>query len=183
MVDEPSNAEVVRLQLLVLRCQAGDEDAFAKLFREFAPKTLAYLRGVLDDDADDVQQEVWLTVYRNLRGLAKPGVFRTWLFSTTRHRAIDFLRRRKRERELLTDVPAETVDIASPTDDEMTVLGPEMDEALAALPAPQREVLLLRYGDGLDYGEIAVVVGVAIGTVRSRLHHAKKRLKELLTQA
>jgi RNA polymerase sigma factor (sigma-70 family) len=48
----------------------------------------------------DVQQEVWLTVYRRIGGLSDPRAFRTWLFQTTRHRAIDFLRARKREREL-----------------------------------------------------------------------------------
>ena len=61
--------------------------------------------------ADDVQQEVWLSI-SHLRDLADPGAFRTWLFRTTRHRAIDFLRRRKRERELIDDVPLEEVAVA-----------------------------------------------------------------------
>ena len=92
--------EGLQLQLLVLRCQAGDEEAFAGLMRRFGHRTLAHLRALLGDDADDVQQEVWLTVYRDLRTLHNPRAFRTWLFRTTRHRAIDFRRARKREREL-----------------------------------------------------------------------------------
>src|SRR5262245_38544022 len=103
------STEALRLHLLVLRCQAGDEQAFVQLFREFSQRTLAYLSGLLGDAADDVQQEVWLAVYRGIRTLGNPGAFRTWLFRTTRHRAIDFLRRQKREQELLLDAAQEMV--------------------------------------------------------------------------
>ena len=72
-----------------MRCQVGDDQAFARLFEWFAPKTLRYLRGLIGDAADDVHQEVWLTVYRSVSGMANPGAFRTWLFRTTRHRAMD----------------------------------------------------------------------------------------------
>src|SRR3954454_4142699 len=107
MTDRPHRAEPqtgsLQLQLLVLRCQAGDERAFATLLDEFGEKTLRYLRGLLGEDADDVQQEVWLAGVKGIRALAHPAAFRTWLFRTTRHRAIDFLRARKRDRELIDD--------------------------------------------------------------------------------
>ena len=106
-----SRAQDLALRLLVLRCQAGDDAAFANLMSAFEGRTLGYLRGIVGDDAEDAQQEVWLAVYRHLRDLADPGAFRTWLFRTTRHRAIDFLRRRKREHELIDDVPVDTVAI------------------------------------------------------------------------
>jgi RNA polymerase sigma-70 factor (ECF subfamily) len=171
------------LRLLVLRCQAGDEAAFTKLMGTFEARTLGYLRGIVGDDAEDVQQEVWLAVYRHLGGLADPGAFRTWLFRTARHRAIDFLRQRKREHELIDDVPpdATSVDAWLADDDESeTVDDGALTAALMAMPPPQREVVLLRYRDGLSYQEIAQVVGRPIGTVRTRLHHAKKRLQESL---
>ncbi|MEP6574093.1 MAG: sigma factor, partial [Gemmatimonadota bacterium] len=90
------NTEDLRLYLLVLRCQAGDEQAFARLFAWFGPRTLVLLRGMVNDEAEDVQQEVWLSVYRQLSTLSNPRAFRTWLFRTTRHRAIDCLRRQRR---------------------------------------------------------------------------------------
>ena len=67
------------------------------------------------------------------------------------------------------------------------VEGPIMDVAvvgglLAQLPTVQREAMLLRYRDEMSYAEIAVVVGAAVGTVRSRLHHAKRRIRELVEQ-
>ena len=174
--------DAVRLHLLVLRCQAGDEQAFAQLLAEFGERTLAYLRGLIGDDADDVHQEVWLAVYRGLHTLGDPGAFRTWLFRTTRHRAIDWLRRRKRERELLEDVAAEATSSSAPPDESALSAADDaaLETALAGLPPPQREVLLLRYRDDLSYAEIALVVGCPMGTVRTRLHHAKRRLHELL---
>lgn len=181
----PAAVDPLSLHLLVLRCQTGDERAFAQLLAMFGERTLGYLRGLVGDDADDVQQDVWLSVYRGIGGLANPGAFRTWLFQTTRHRAVDFLRRRKRERELLDEVASElAVDTADVNDDaglggvDETIL----DTALLGIPPPQREVLLLRYRDDLSYNEIALVVGCPIGTVRTRLHHAKRRLQELLTR-
>ena len=185
-MSEPKQVQrdAISLHLVVLRCQAGDERAFAQLLATFGERTLGYLRGLVGDDADDVQQEVWLSVYRNVAGLANPSAFRTWLFQTTRHRALDYLRRRKRERELLEDVASEVI-VADDTSQDVD-LGPidetSLNRALMAIPPPQREVLLLRYRDELSYTEIAVIVGIPLGTVRTRLHHAKRRLEELLTR-
>jgi RNA polymerase sigma-70 factor (ECF subfamily) len=186
MVNDHHRAErhagSLQLQLLVLRCQAGDERAFATLLDEFGEKTLRYLRGLLEEDADDVQQEVWLAVFKGIAALTNPAAFRTWLFRTTRHRAIDFLGARKRERELIDDAAVDDVAAGDEHDDASTVDVGEITlaAAFAAIPTPQREVLLLRYRDDLTYEEIATVVGCPIGTVRTRLHHAKRRLRQLL---
>jgi RNA polymerase sigma-70 factor (ECF subfamily) len=174
--------EEIRLQLIVLRCQAGDEGAFVQLFERFSSRTLAYLRRLLADQAEDVQQDVWVTVYRELRTLHQPRAFRTWLFRTTRQRAIDFLRSRRRERELLQDIAdsvAETLPARNPA-------LPTLDESdlgamVAQLSTAQREVLLLRYQEDMSYEDIAMLTGCSVGTVRSRLHYAKRRLQELLS--
>ena len=177
------------MHLQVLRCQAGDERAFAELFARFAERTLRYLRGLVGDAAEDVHQEVWLSVYRGVASLADPRAFRTWLYRTTRHRAVDHLRRRRRERELVADLEADMVaerdETSAPADEDplaaaTPLAASEIAAALAALPAPQREVLVLRYQDGLGYAEIATVVGCSVGTVRSRLHHAKRRLHDVV---
>ena len=185
VTSEDLRPDDLALRLLVLRCQAGDEAAFARLMRTFEARTLGYLHGLVGDDAEDVQQEVWLSVYRHLGELADPGAFRTWLFRTTRHRAIDFLRKRKREHELIDDVPLENLPDAGREADDAShesIDEQALDAALMAMPPPQREVMLLRYRDGLSYQEIAQVVGCPIGTVRTRLHHAKKRLQESLVR-
>jgi RNA polymerase sigma-70 factor (ECF subfamily) len=180
MMNVPSGADV-RFHLAVLRCQAGDERAFAQIMHEFESRTHAYLSALVGDDADDVQQEVWVAVYRGIRDLANPAAFRTWLFRLTRHRAIDCLRKRKRERELLDEATLEFAGDA--TEDEPRDSGVDdavLQRVLAGLPPPQREVLLLRYRDDLSYAEIALVTGCPIGTVRTRIHHARRKLSEQL---
>lgn len=173
----------LRLYFLVLRCQVGDERAFAQLLDWFAERTLAYLEGLVGEDAEDVQQEVWLSVFRGIRTLHNPRAFRTWLFRTTRHHAIDFLRRRKRQQRLLELLARETVDLVSEearVERDITLDGAFLDAAMSELSPTHREVMLLRFRDDLSYAEIAMVVGCPIGTVRTRLHHAKRKLYQLL---
>ena len=184
---EPTSSQLdpIALHLLVMRCQAGDERAFAALMGRFGPRTLGYLTGLVGDAAEDIQQEVWLAVYRGIGALVNPGGFRTWLYRTTRHRAIDWLRREKRERELLAGAAAEAVQSAEPVTEEGDpgLDSPEIRAALSHLAPVHREVLLLRYVQDLAYGEIALVVGCSVGTVRSRLHHARQRLRQALEGA
>jgi RNA polymerase sigma-70 factor (ECF subfamily) len=169
-----------RLYLLVLRCQAGDESAFAELLQSFGGRTLGHLRALVGDAAEDVQQEVWLTVFRRLAELSEPRAFRTWLFQTTRHRAIDYLRARRRERELFAQGEVETYDVAVLDTQRVNLAGASVAAVFEQLVPAHREVLRLRYEEDLSYAEIAVVLGCAIGTVRSRLHNAKRHLQALL---
>jgi len=180
-----TDAEALRLLVLVIRCQAGDERAFRQLFDSFAPRTLGYLRGLIGDAAEDVHQELWLAVYRGIASLSNPRGFRTWLFRATRHRAIDYLRRVKRESELMVDVPLDAVNATDEDregDDRADIDTTIAGAAVESLPPPQREVVLLRYEHDMSYAEIALVVGVPIGTVRTRLHHAKRKLQELINR-
>lgn len=171
----------LRLHLMVLRCQAGDEDAFVQLLDWFAERTLTYLEGLVGPDAEDVHQEVWLSVYRGIRTLHNPRGFRTWLFRTTRHHAIDCLRRRKREQRLLELAAVEVNESNAGTEEREIVWdGTFLDAAMSELSPAHREVVLLRYRDDLSYADIAMVVGCPIGTVRTRLHHAKRKLYQLL---
>jgi RNA polymerase sigma-70 factor (ECF subfamily) len=180
----PARDDDVRLQLLVVRCQAGDERAFGRLLDEFGGKTRRYLFGLVGDDADDVQQEVWLSVYRSIATLANPRAFRTWLFSTTRRRALDYLRKRRREQELIVDAGDDTLGVHEVADESSidALDGQDLASVLADLPPPQREVLLLRFQDEMSYNEIAVIVGCPVGTVKTRIHHAKRKLHDILTR-
>lgn len=170
-----------QLALLVLRCQSGDEAAFAQLYQAFGPRTLGYLRGLVPGEAEDLHQEVWVTIYRQLSGLADPRVFRTWLYRITRHKAIDRLRQLRRERSLFAEAEAGVgvagPEVAGEVDEKMM-----LDGRLERLSPAHREVVLLRFRDGLSYVEIAAVIGCAVGTVRSRLFTARQRLLEFLSE-
>lgn len=174
-----------RVALLVLRCQSGDERAFEELVRAFSPRTLGYLRQLVGDDAEDVLQETWLAVFRGIAGLHDPAAFSVWLLRSARHRALNWLRHQRRERELLQDVPLDAIatDEPAPTSPSALDIVDEarLNAAMLEMPPPQREVLSLRYLADLSYAQIAQITAVPIGTVRARLHYAKKRLAALLT--
>lgn len=163
------------LALLVLRAQAGDERAFAQLYAAFRERTWRYLRGLVEEEAEDVLQEVWLAIYRGLGHLAEPGAFGTWVYRVTRHRAVDALRRRQRMSRLFVEAEG-AEQVVDPTTDEELVGEAWSAEMLQDLPVLQREVVLLRYRDELSYAEIATIVGCPVGTVRSRLFVARQRL-------
>lgn len=182
MAHNAADPPALALQLLVLRCQAGDERAFERLLEQFGDRTLRYLRGLVGDAAEDVQQEVWLAVYRGVRTLAAPHAFRTWLFRTTRNRALDFLRRQKREWELLDDADVDAIGNAAAAPSPDTEMADAALDSLDALAPAHREVLLLRYRDDMSYEQIALVIGCSVGTVRSRLHYAKQRLHDAITR-
>jgi RNA polymerase sigma-70 factor (ECF subfamily) len=181
--DGKDDRDQLREVLLVLRSQAGDEDAFSDLFDRFGHRTLRYLEGLLGPElAADTQQEVWLAVFRGIARLTNPRAFRTWLYQTTRNRAIDVLRRERRESELFLPATPEAPQPAAETPDPLLESQDRqsLKEGMAELSAPHLEVLLLRYWEEMSYSEIALIVGCSVGTVRSRLHHAKRRLREAI---
>ena len=172
-----------RLFLQVLRCQAGDERAFAALHAEFSGRTHRYLKGIVGEAmADDVQQDVWLTVYRRIAELENPAGFRTWLYRVTRHRAIDVLRREERRPDVLTDEPGDLDRWPAASDEPGGFDEGTLEPLLARLSKAHREVLVLRFWEGLSYGETALIVGCSVGTIRSRLYHAKAQVRDMLEQ-
>lgn len=133
--------------------------------------------------AEDVHQDVWLTVYREIAGLANPFGFRTWLYRITRNRAIDALRRVKRHQELL-GTPIDKSEAQTQSNQDHADISFETTDgivsAIAQLSPAHRDVLILAFWEEMPYSEIALVVGCPIGTVRSRIHNAKKQLRRVL---
>ena len=171
-------------QILVLRCQTGDETAFAQLVERYGPRIRYYLQKAFGrrDGAEDAWQDVWFTVFRKVRGLADPGAFTPWLYQIARRRAYDLLRQQRpscrpvEEAEQVTDPGAEALDF-SPED------GQRIHAALDELTLEHREVLVLRFLEDMAYEDIAAVTGCQVGTVKSRLWYAKRALRRVLERA
>ncbi len=172
-------AERVYRSILVVRCQAGDRAAFEELVELYQPRLRYFLARMIgaDQAADDLLQEVWLDVYRGVARLADPVAFPAWLYRIARHRALGELRKR---RPPLT--PLEGIDFAEQSeDDDFSAEDAErVHAALGQLAPEHREVLLLRFFEGMAYEDIARVIGCHVGTVRSRLHYAKRALRRAM---
>lgn len=169
---ERTDAELIAL------AQGDNTDAMEVLFlrhREFAYRT-AY--GVVGnpEDALEVVQDVFQKFFRKLEGFELRGKFTTYLYPIVRNRSIDFVRKRKPTLELL-DVYA-----APPQRDEAREQQALLD-LVSGLPEKQRDVVILRFGQGYKVGEIAELLGIATGTVKSRLHTAMGTLREQLSES
>jgi RNA polymerase sigma-70 factor (ECF subfamily) len=174
-------AELIYERLLVVRAQTGDEAAFAELVERFSPRLRYFLRKLLASttDAEDALQDVWLDVFRSLPRLADPQALVAWLYRIARDRAFGRLRKSRRVEQQLDEVRVVDTTAADEGD-----FSPEdaarIHAALDELPTEQREVLVLRFLEDMSYEQIAGVVGCQLGTVRSRIHYAKRALRKVL---
>lgn len=156
----------------VLRAAAsGDEAAFTTLVRAAQPHVWRFVRHLLGDPdrAADVTQETFVRVHRSLHHFRFQSRFSTWLFQIARHAAIDEQRRHGRRHRLQDAIPP-----PPPSPDPS--LGAELRSALAALSPRLREAFVLVEVFGQPYDVAAEVVGVPVGTVKSRVFRARVAL-------
>jgi RNA polymerase sigma-70 factor (ECF subfamily) len=176
-----NQADLIYERLLVVRAQAGDDAAFAELVERFSPRLRYFLRKLLPSahDAEDALQDVWLDVLRALERLSDPQALVAWLYRIARDRAFARLRKAKPPEQLRDEGT-----VADNTIDDDRDFSPEDAErihaALDTLPPEQREVLVLRFLEDMTYEQIATVTNANLGTIRSRLHYAKRALRHVL---
>lgn len=178
---------------LLRRAQAGDEAAFGVIMRAGYARTYRLAYAILHNEADarDVCQEAWLTVWKQLATFRGDARFSTWLHPIVTRKALDHLRKRRRwfdrflpfgsgEDDTGVSVPEPATDDTARDQAEGNETVTRVRAAIAALPPKHRAVLALREMEGLTYEEIAQATGVPVGTVMSRLFHARKLLAEKL---
>ena len=176
----PNEIDRLYERVLVLRCQTGDEAAFEELVARYNRHLHGYMTRMMGDGhrADDALQDAWLDVFRNLPRLLDAGAFRAWLFRIARNRVYRTLRKRRIDVDTTDPDDVSTASDNAPGSSEIDV--EQVHRALDRLAPAHREVLVLRFLDGLSYEEIASVVGCPLGTVRSRIHNAKRTLRRTL---
>ena len=167
---------------LVAAARRGDRRAFEEIVRLTHRRvySLAY-RLVRDrSEAEDVAQDAFLRMYRGLAGFREEARFETWLYRVVTNCALSSMRKRGRFGVLLAEQEA---DVAVPDRAEQTALDRDsIERALDRLPEGQRVTLLLKDVYGLSGAEVASELGIEEGAVKVRVHRARKRLKELLTE-
>lgn len=176
------------LEELVRAAAGGDEDAFAELVRLHEKKVynLALRMCGNAEDASDAAQEAFLSAWKGLPNFRGEAGFATWLYRLTSNAAIDLLRRNKKQRGEVSlddaDAGIDPVDDAPALQEQAESI--ELREAVAAglalLSEDHRQALVLREMQELSYEEIAAVLGVDLGTVKSRISRARGALRKIL---
>ena len=180
---------------LIQRCAAGDETAFSEVVAEHQRMVVQLAINLLGDrdEALDLSQEVFLRVFRTISRFRGQSSLKTWIYriavnqARNRHR---FWRRRHRADQVSLDAHVAThgefLSAATSRPDKVFAqkeLAARLENALDALPFDQRTAIVLREVDGLSYEEIAYSLGVAVGTVKSRLTRARQTLRLELREA
>lgn len=182
-MESSANHRSLADELLVVQCQLGEREGFDALILRWHGPVWRYVRRLVGDDqaSADVTQDVWLRVIRGIERVREPRKFGAWLFGVARRTVMDHLRARYAAG---TEVAVDVADLPDVADEEFDRQVEremdELDDALGALPVIEREALALFYLQELSLNEIADVLAVPVGTVKSRLHRARKLLRSRL---
>ena len=176
--------QILTSELLVTRCQRGDREAFDELVRLWERSLFYYLRRLATTEADawDLLQETWMKVYRSIGSIRDPRTFPAFLYTTARNAAVTRLRLRgeramddARNGQAPAGEPSHACAFIAFDDAE------QVHHALDQLPLPQREAVTLYFLEELSIDEIAQVLNVPVGTVKSRLHYGKQAIRDIIT--
>ena len=181
MTHAPANSTDARAdELLAIRCQLGEREAFDALIARWHEPIWRYLRRLTnsDDAAADLAQDTWLKVLRGIASLREPASLRPWLFGIARRVAMDRLRRQYTR---AVDADAVLEDLPAPIVDDLDSDLASLEAGMSTLPLRERETLALFYLRELSIEQIAVLSDVPAGTVKSRLFRARQLLRDQLT--
>lgn len=168
----PARLDEARLTPLVERARTGDARAFEEIVQTMQGPLRAFARRMMRDAhlGDDAAQETFLRMWKGLRRHEPRGRFVAWAFTIARNTCIEFLRKEAR-----TPTPIEITQLGSHDPSDAHDLRRIVNDAVAALDEPYRSTIILRE-TGLAYDELAEALSCPVGTVRSRLHEARRRL-------
>ena len=164
-------------ELLVMLVQQGDKEAAQRLFQRWNPRLLRSARRYAGDAAlaEQLAQDCWLAIWRGIGSLREASRFAPWAFGILRRKGATQISTAVRDRAMIQDDADLPADGASHPDERLSI-----NQAFARLPADQRLLAHLFFVEGLTLPEIATVQSIPIGTAKSRLFHARRKLKAAL---
>ncbi len=172
---------------IIEQARKGSEDAFERLVLEYHDRLMGLLMRTARDPllAQELEQQTWIKVWKNLPRFKGDSSFFTWLYSVAVRTALDYFRRVKRLSEVeymdQLDTPGNGAELYRPDRDVMnTELQQQCEQAMNRLSEKLRMVLVLRELEGLSYKEIARIMKCREGTVMSRLYNARKKMQQML---
>lgn len=166
--------------LLVLQYRSGKKQALGLLVNRYHQKLCRHSFGYTHDiDASkDIVQDCWSTIIHKLDSLKEPNRFGSWAFRIVTRRSLDFVRKKKREIEKVNSYPDLQNEDDTKSIDESAIQTLQL--MIRVLPEDQQVVLRLFYTEEYSLKEIAEILEISIGTVKSRLFHAREKLKTIL---
>jgi RNA polymerase sigma-70 factor, ECF subfamily len=173
--------EAIYEELLALRCRRGEKAALEELVRTWEKRLFYFIRRLVDDEQDawDVLQQTWLRVLSGIGALREPRSLGAWLYRVARHAAFNHGQVRATYRRFLQEYQAAASADEAP-ELENIENAEQLHRGLLRLPVPHREVLTLFFLEDFSIDQIALILDIPSGTVKSRLHHAKKALRAVL---
>jgi RNA polymerase sigma-70 factor (ECF subfamily) len=173
--------ERVYSELLALRCRRGERGAVEELIRTWEGRLFYFIRRLVprEEDAWDALQETWMKAVRGIGKLQRPERLAPWLYSIARASAMDRLRAvyaAEREEPVECEVLEQFPEEREPEFEDAE----RVHRGLGRISLPHREVLTLHFLEDFSIEEIAGILGVSAGTVKSRLHYAKRSLRAAL---
>jgi RNA polymerase sigma-70 factor (ECF subfamily) len=178
-----SEKEAIYYELLILRCRRQDGAAMEELIRHWERRLFYYIRRLADNEEDawEILQQTWFKVIQKIDSLRQPRTLAVWLYQIARNTAINHLRDKIKKRHLLEDKKSEAP--VNVEEDDNTFRFDDADRVhygLGRLSLPYREVLTLHFLEELSIDQIAEIVNIQPGTVKSRLYYAKQALRAVL---
>lgn len=176
---------------LLLRAQQGDYEAFEALYQALEPSVRRFVRRLIGahEMEDDLLQVIFLALFQHIKRIDPPEHLRPYVYRMARNRCYDELRRQGRYKPLSMDDEAVEVVVSfagaseTPQPEDAAywlLLQLDVREAMEHLPELQRQALILYAEEELSYAEIATAMNTSVGTIKSRIHHAKKGLRRWL---
>lgn len=175
--------QVIYYELLVLRCQREDEGALEELIHLFERQIFYYIKRLVENETDawNILQDTWIKVIRSIKQLRDPKSLPAWLYSIARKTSMSHLRS-KYSKEGLPECSKEAADVEVNAENLSFENEEQVHYGLSKISLPHREVLTLYFLQDLTLEQIADVLNISIGTVKSRLYYAKHALKAALAK-
>lgn len=174
-----NRAEQIHNELLVIKCKQGDSDAFNQLVAKWQRRLWNYAYKVTGSESAswDIVQDTWYAVIKGLRKLDDASVFGRWIFKIMSNKCTDWLRKQQSQTRLNAKLRDKAGNNWTPHIDSAV---DSLAESVGKLSPERRILLALRYREDFNIAEIAQILAIPAGTVKSRLHRTLEKLRQLM---
>ncbi|MFB0509547.1 MAG: RNA polymerase sigma factor [bacterium] len=167
---------------LIAGALKGDEDAYRRLLNSYKGRIFSYVYRIVKNyhDAEDITLDTFIRCFKSLNSFDRAKSFSTWLYTIAHNLTIDFLRKRKIEYDYLDERYPASTDLAKEYEDKQKL--DKIDQALYQLAPMDREIVILFHKEEKSYEEIGEILKIPVTTIKTRLHRARLKLRDLLKQ-